>query len=162
MKNEITVQQKCINESLARLTAGSVSTIEEWIRIGHLLAGAQSALSWAIGDWLLHGQEEGYLPRGKLDDAAKLVRLSKKTIMNIATVCKAFESSLRREELSFSHHKQVAGKPDACELLDWASSHAASVADLRRHMSKNSRPRKPSAPVHEIRQIRTKRQAGNM
>ena len=35
-------------------------------------------------------------------------------------VCNAFERCLRRHHLTFHHHKEVAGHPEADELLEWA------------------------------------------
>jgi predicted RNA methylase len=35
------------------------------------------------------------------------------------SVCEGFELSRRRDKLTFSHHQEVQGRPDADELLDW-------------------------------------------
>ena len=46
------------------------------------------------------------------------------TCMDAASVCRAFETTRRREALSFKHHREVAALPptDADALLDWAEA----------------------------------------
>jgi hypothetical protein len=61
-----------------------------------------------------------------------------KTCRNAATVCRAFETSRRRDVLSFKHHAVLAPlnyKPELVdELLDWceAPKVKAAVRGLRR------------------------------
>jgi hypothetical protein len=48
-------------------------------------------------------------------------RPSLRAAMDAASVCRKFESSRRRDNLSFKHHREVAALPaaDADALLDW-------------------------------------------
>jgi hypothetical protein len=48
-----------------------------------------------------------------------------------ASVCRAFETSCRHEVLSFGHHKEVSGREDADELLDWAQETIAATGKPR-------------------------------
>jgi hypothetical protein len=73
------------------------------------------------GDWWGFGGQ-------RYGEQAVLVRSddwdgpSFQTCMNAAAVCRAFETSRRREVLSFAHHAEVAGLPpaQADEVLDCA------------------------------------------
>ncbi len=69
----------------------------------------------------------GYLPRGKLDEAAKLFGIEYGTARNAATVCRKFERYLRKDHLTFTHHAIVANHPEADELLTWAADTGATV-----------------------------------
>lgn len=53
--------------------------------------------------------------------------------MSTASVCRGFETSRRREVLSFTHHREVAALPpmEADELLDQAAHMGWSTRDLR-------------------------------
>jgi hypothetical protein len=55
------------------------------------------------------------------------------TCANAASVARAFETSRRREVLSFKHHAEVASLPpaEADELLDWAEASIAETGTPR-------------------------------
>jgi len=97
------------------------TTFEHWLALGKRLALADSALAWRIGDWWVHG-EHRYGERISAVHASGWNGLSFGTCRNYATVARAFETSRRRDVLSFSHHKEVASlaREDADRLLDWA------------------------------------------
>lgn len=106
-------------------------TKEEWESVGHQISKVTKAFMWIIGDWLLAGEGEGYLPDGKLDSTAKLFGFDYQTIANAKWVAGKIPSSRRRELLSFEHHKEVASRQDAEELLEWAEANDATVKQLR-------------------------------
>jgi len=51
-------------------------------------------------------------------EACELFGIAYKTAKNACYVCRAFESSFRKELLEFGHHLQVANRPDSAELLE--------------------------------------------
>ena len=104
---------------------------EEWEELGDKLSNQTKNLMWMIGDWLLMGESSGYVERGKLKSACERFGIAYSTAANAKMVSKAFESSLRREHLDWHHHKEVANRDDAQELLEWAAEENASVAKLR-------------------------------
>lgn len=106
-------------------------TEERWLSIGESLSGVSRRLMWLVGDWLLAGESAGYLPRGKLQEACERFGIEYKTAQAAVGVCRAFESSMRIDDLSFSHHQLVAGSDRAEDLLQWAAGNSASVQDLR-------------------------------
>lgn len=105
-------------------------TVEEWTRLGNSIATAQEGMMWIIGDWMLAGESSGYLERGKLQSACERFGIAYQTAVQAVRVCKAFESCVRTQ-LSYEHHRIVANRPDASELLEWAESNRSSVAKLR-------------------------------
>lgn len=81
-----------------------------WERFGNeVLLRAGSAVQWAIGDWLIYGE-------GRYgEDYAQAINdthLSIKTLQNIVYVVCVFRFSRLRENLSFSHHAEVAAFDD--------------------------------------------------
>jgi hypothetical protein len=96
-------------------------SFEHWLAVGKHLALAANALAWRIGDWWVYGEH-------RHGDRIALVRInawsgpSFGACRNYATVARAFETSRRRDVLSFGHHREVASlsPEDADRLLDWA------------------------------------------
>jgi N6-adenosine-specific RNA methylase IME4 len=92
-------------------------TFEQWERLGQQLRRAAEAVMWWLGDWWAYGEH-------RYGDRAQAVRegfgWSFQTCMDAAWVARKFETSRRREVLSWSHHKELAGLTPvaADELLD--------------------------------------------
>lgn len=107
------------------LQVNSEFTKEQWEELGKSLAANSRSLMWLIGDWLIAG--EGYLPRGKYDSAPIAIESARQAVR----VSRAFESCTRVHELGWKHHQEVANRPDAEKLLQWAVERKASVKDLR-------------------------------
>lgn len=124
----------------AGLVADESLTREQWEQAGQILGAIDGRLMWYVGDWLNAGEDGGYIARGKLDEACKRFGIAYKTAAQAAWVCRKVESSLRREHLSFHHHKEVAGRDDAEQLLQWASQEKATVKQLREHKREASEP----------------------
>jgi len=106
------------------------TSFEHWLALGRHLALADNALAWRIGDWWVYGEH-------RYGDRIAAVRTtgwngpSFGACRNYAMVARAFETSRRRDVLSFSHHREVASlsPADADQLLDW-------VEEPRRNDSK--------------------------
>lgn len=108
-------------------------TFEQWNGIGAALQGVDRALQWWIGDWLRFGERR----YGEM--YAQAVETTGKAYQSLADakwVADKIDFSRRRESLSWSHHKEVAGREDADELLDLAESDRLSVRDLRAEVSR--------------------------
>jgi hypothetical protein len=54
-------------------------------------------------------------------EACKRFGIEYQTAKNAKWVCETIERSLRRDLLTFHHHKEVAGRDDKAELLAWAA-----------------------------------------
>jgi hypothetical protein len=112
------------------LSIGSDLSYAEWESIGFDLAKVGKAMQWWIGDWVNYGGKR----YGETYKAAiEATGMSYGTVTTFASVCKAFESSRRKEHLTFTHHMAVWSlEPDQQdELLDRAEAEGLSCAKLR-------------------------------
>jgi hypothetical protein len=76
---------------------------EEWENIGFEMARFNKSWQWCIGDWINYGEKK----YGETYKAAiEATGLSYGLATTVASVCKEFESS-RRRELSFTHNSEV-------------------------------------------------------
>jgi N6-adenosine-specific RNA methylase IME4 len=93
----------------------------DWRDAGASLGRIERAVMWWIGDWWAYG-EHRYGDRKAIVEAPDWTGPSFRTCMNAATVCRQFETSRRREVLSFKHHAEVAALPssEADRLLNAA------------------------------------------
>lgn len=81
-------------------------TYDDWAAMGHTITGMGSSIPWWTGDFMLYGE-------AKFGDKASSFVEPKaaQTLLNCAWVCSRFPPSRRRENLSFSHHAEVAACP---------------------------------------------------
>ena len=103
---------------------------EEWLLTGRRLGEVSRCSQWWLGDWIRYGTTR-YGEKYVL--AARLTRYDVSSLRNMAYVASRFDVSRRRDELSWSHHAEVAAL-DAAEQdrwLDYAVARRLSVADLR-------------------------------
>lgn len=107
------------------------TTFEQWVDMGRNLCEGQKVVNWWIGDWWAAGQHR-YGARAKAA-AEGIFGKDFGTLMSTASVCRAFETSRRREVLSFSHHREVAALPpeEADTLLERAEKERLSTRELR-------------------------------
>lgn len=107
-------------------------SFDDWSALGLKLASTQRVLNWWIGDWWAAGHHR-YGERARVA-AEGIFGREFQTLMNAASVCRAFETSRRREALSYTHHAEVAALPTdrADALLDKAQAENLSARDMRR------------------------------
>ncbi len=87
----------------------------DWEDVGATLGRAGRRLRWYVGDWLIYGEARGYIARDRYDRAEELTGYSRATLWDLAWVARAVESSRRREELSWAHHREVAAEDVAAQ-----------------------------------------------
>ena len=111
-------------------TPGTDVSEADWRRYGQRFALMERASRWLLGDWLNYG-EATY--GQKYIEAVAITGLEVGTLMNLAYVASRFGMSRRREELSWSHHYEVASLdgPEADRLLEQASEQGWSRNRLR-------------------------------
>jgi hypothetical protein len=140
----------------------------EWIEAGIVLARIGAGLMWWVGDYWIYG-EKNYGDRKAIVDDPNWQGPSFQTCANAASVCRAFETSRRREVLSFGHHAEVAALDvkEADQLLDWAQATIAttgkprSTKDLRREVRQSRiRPRVASSSPTVQAELETKNLKG--
>lgn len=115
-------------------------TFEEWEEAGRNLASADKVLQWWIGDWWAAGSHR-YGARAKVA-AEGIFGREFGTLRNLASVCRAFPTSRRRDTLSFAHHVEVASlEPSkADELLERAERDNWTRNDIRAEAAAIRRP----------------------
>lgn len=108
-------------------------TFEEWEECGSILAQLQRRIHWWIGDWLNYG--EGAYGE-KYAQALDETGYSYSTLATDKWVAKKIGLSRRRENLRFSHHREVAGlpPPEQEKWLDKAEKEDLGPKDLRREI----------------------------
>lgn len=134
------------------------TTFEQWVIIGRQLCLGSQALKWHIGDWWAFGDHR-YGDRARAA-AEGIFGREVQTLMNMASVCRRFETSRRREDLTFTHHAEVVALPptQADELLTKAERDHLSANLLRREVQAikaandptpvaEPEPAQPSKPV---------------
>ncbi len=107
---------------------------------------------WQLGlaDWMLTGQEEGYMKRGVYDRASELTGIDKRALQNYVSIYKSInKSSLHSEDLTYSHYEKVSSLDleQQQHFLQQAAENGWSVARLKQTI-KN----------HEIEKERQQRQ----
>lgn len=109
---------------------------ETWEQVGQQLSYIEGAVHWWIGDWLNYGEDRW----GEMySQALKATEFEYQTLRDDKWVAAQVELSLRKDNLSFSHHKEVAHlPPDAQERwLNKAEQEGLSVRELRRGVRRN-------------------------
>jgi hypothetical protein len=115
-----------------------------WILEGRFIGALGRGSPWWIGDWLLYGTARGWGER--YSEAAKITGYDPKSLRNMRYVSSQFDLSLRRDNLTWSHHVLVAAF-EADEQNYWFDRAAAdklSVDDLRVELRSSRRDSKPA------------------
>jgi hypothetical protein len=102
----------------------------QWLELGRRLGRVGAGANWWIGDWLCYGAAR-YGERYKL--ASRLTGYDRQTLMNYAYVATHVDISRRRQDVSWSHHAEIAAR-DSAEQSAWLDRIARdhlSLADLR-------------------------------
>jgi hypothetical protein len=101
----------------------------EWVAAGRRFQ-EYGRINWWLGDWLRYGTSRW---GEKYVEASRITGLEPKTLRNIVYVASAFELSRRRDNLTWSHHAEVAAlKVHEQEMwLERAIAERLSPSDLR-------------------------------
>jgi hypothetical protein len=120
-------------------------TLSEWIRQGRTLGAVGRASGWWIGDWIRFGNARY---GEKYDVAARISGYDAHSLMNMAYVASRFETSRRREKLSFSHHAEVAALPpeEQEQWLDRAELEGLSSRRIRAELRRGARSAPSTSP----------------
>jgi hypothetical protein len=122
-------------------------SFEQWEAAGQQLQRMGRAWQWWIGDWVRYG-EQRY--GEKYAQAIELTGLEYGTLANIISVARRVDTSRRRENLSWSHHAEVASlePPEQQAWLERAEHDGLTVAKLRSRLREGASPaqRTPQDP----------------
>lgn len=89
-----------------KFIASAKPTIEEWAALAKPLMNAGRSFGFIIGDWLNYG-EKAY--GKKYAEVVEKTGMDYQTLRDWKWVAGAVELSCRQDNLSFEHHKAVAG-----------------------------------------------------
>jgi hypothetical protein len=119
---------------------GTELAYDEWLRQGARLGLAGRSAGWWIGDWVRYGTARY---GSKYTAAARVTGYDRQTMMNMVYVATRFEFSRRRENLSWSHHAELAALAvdEQDRWLSRALEQRLSVRDLRELLLADERPR---------------------
>lgn len=127
-----------------KLTIHDSITIDEWKQLGQSLKQVEGSVQFWIGDWARYGDKRGFTGRYTdpkvYDELEEITGLDRKTLYGYRGIAESIDPSLRREDLGFSHHKEVAKlTPEKQEeFLHRASEEKLSVRDLRKEIVKEA------------------------
>jgi hypothetical protein len=124
---------------------------EEWGKLGDLLFRLEGSIQWLIGDWLAYGDNLAY---GDLKARVEATGRDYNTVRNYMVVCRAFELSRRRYNLSFGHY-QAAASLETEEMQDEALAYAQqeklSVAAFRKAIHGEQPPALSSGEMVDLK-----------
>lgn len=121
-------------------------TYQQWAAMAPQFLATQKAVQWALGDFINFGEAKW----GKTyDEAQRLTGFDYSTLATYAWVARQIPLSLRRENLAYSIHKEVAGLPEEQQRawLDVAEFEQLTVAEFRTRLRRYTAPTAPAAPV---------------
>src|SRR6266700_4123908 len=111
-------------------------TFVQWLECGQFIRNTEQSVQFWIGDWLVYG-EQAY---GKTDyeQALQETGLSYQTLRIYKHVASALPLSLRRNKVSFHHHKEVANLAPEIQirLLQQAETEAWPLVKLRQEKNR--------------------------
>lgn len=116
---------------------------EDWVECGEFIQQAQGAIQWWRGDWSNYGaQAYGEAYSQEIDKFG----VDYSTVANERWVAKQFEFSRRRENLSWSHHAEVASldRAEQDEVLDRAEQEGMTRKELRQLVKRIKAPIAPN------------------
>lgn len=117
-------------------------TVQEWKELGGQLKKIEGCVQFWIGDWARFGEKKGFTGRNvsseTYDNLEKITGINRQTLSDYKWTSDKLDSSLRKEELSFNHHKEVAKlKPEKQKaFLERAVDEKLSVRELRTEIKK--------------------------
>jgi len=112
------------------LVIGDTITFDEWEGIGKQLGYMEGAIHWWIGDWLNYGEAKwGEVYGQALDDTG----FSYDTLRADKYVSSRFQLLRRRNNLSWSHHRELApfDEPEQEKWLDRVVQEGMTRGELR-------------------------------
>jgi hypothetical protein len=101
---------------------------EEWIEAGIVLARIDAGMMWWVGDYWIYGEKK-YGARKAIVDDPNWQGPSFQTCANAASVCRAFETSRRREVLPALTNPSLGRRPLWSYLAPYLSANT-SIAGL--------------------------------
>jgi hypothetical protein len=124
-------------------------TFAEWREAGDQLLRVGRAWQWWVGDWILYGEHHH---EDRYADVVEQTGYEYATISHVISVARRVEASRRRDELSWSHHAEVAPlEPEQqVEWLQKAVDEDLTLARFRTVLREVKGTREPKVPPAEL------------
>lgn len=105
---------------------------DEWLSRGLAIADRKVALEWDMADWIVEGQEAGYI-QGGFDFLGQQLGIAPPRLKAACKAAKQFPPALRDSSVSVEHHAALASLPrdEALPLLQRAAREHLTVNDCR-------------------------------
>jgi hypothetical protein len=118
----------------------------DWVSLGRQLFVVADSSAWWLGDWLIYGQS--HYP-DRYERSLAETALDYQTLRNYAWVARKYTPEQRHEGLSFQHHAEVAGLPEAerDRWLEHAEEGGWSRNELRRRLREERAGRRTASDV---------------
>lgn len=89
---------------------------EQWLDCGTCLSRIEGAVQWWMGDWWAYGEDREW---GRGVEIADKIGINYGTVRNYGTVARAYELSLRNDNLTFEHHRLAMAESNPRRRLEW-------------------------------------------
>lgn len=136
----------------------SGSDYQTWLERGRELARGYSDRQFAIGDWLVEGEDSKW-SRKVYADAADIFAgcYPKETLYIFVSVARAVEILTRIKVLSWAHHRAIArfGTETQRQLLDYAVKHDLSLRNFQSYIKEKFPPTKPTSNPETMQNLDT-------
>jgi len=145
MENSLVKIPKC-DISKNKLEFDPSLTFNEWKEAGRFLKQVEGSVQFWVGDWLNFGKKK--YERGKYEEAVIELGYEYGTLRDFSYVSDNVELSLRKDNLGFRHHAEVAPLPkeEQEQWLEKAEQEKLSVRELRTQIKEAKRPEAVPAP----------------
>jgi hypothetical protein len=142
-QNYLTLPKGCEVSSIGLKITKRLS-YSEWEALGARLQAVHKSILFWLGDWLLWGAQSF---NEDFSQAIEATGYRNQTLLNAQWVASAVDNSRRRENLSWSHHLEIAALDDPSEqdkLLQLAIDNHWSTRELREEVRKLKTPESTS------------------
>lgn len=155
MENPLTKQENEIVYNGFKLKKNGLEavgdpTFEQWEDCGEFIKKAEGAVQFWIGDWIRYGENH----YGEMyTQAIYETGLDYQTLRDDKWVSEKIDLSLRKDNLTFNHHKEVASLPRAEqeEILKKAVDEKLTVKEVREFVKKKKKQKQIQERKQEIR-----------
>jgi hypothetical protein len=130
------VHRAAVHRNRVGLTVKGRLPLAKWTEALRECARDYTTSRWQLGDLILFGEGAGY--GKKYTEAEAATGLSYSRLSDLASVCRRFEISRRRQSLSFAHHADLVAFPDTEQdrFLDLAAKEGWSRSRLRQEIGR--------------------------
>ncbi len=124
-------------------------SFEQWQSVGDFIKKSGQAVQFWLGDWLNYGEQKW---GEKYSQALDATDYALGTLQNSSWVASHIPASRRHENLSFSHHQNVAqlDPEEQDKWLDKAEEEGWTVFEMRQNIYNKDKPKKEKKKKYSV------------